>query len=192
MHPRRIVSLVASLLAAVVVLAGAPAAAAAPTSNASDTALGRRLVDRFMTMLEHKDVAGLRALLAPEFQIVNESTTSQWLNAIEGWVGFGLWVVWPHRTGYPFPYEGPYPQDGFDLSPDYRAELALAHDPVALLKRLNLLLAAGQLSAATQQRIADALLERPVAAHSSEEDKRWRVVAAIVLVMSCPEYLVQK
>ncbi len=76
MHLRRIVSLVASLLAVVVVLAVAPAAAAATTSNASDTALGRRLVDRFMTMLEHKDVAGLRALLAPEFQIVRSNGIS--------------------------------------------------------------------------------------------------------------------
>jgi len=129
---------------------------------------------------------------APEFQIVNESTTSQWINAVESWVGFGIWVVWPHRTGYPFPYEGPYPQDGFDLVPDYTAEMALAHDPVALMKRLNLLLAAGQLSVATQERIANAIAERPVTAASTDEDKRWRVVAAIVLVMCCPEYLVQK
>jgi uncharacterized protein (DUF1800 family) len=129
---------------------------------------------------------------APEFQIVNESSASQWINAIEVWVAFGVYVVWPDRPGSPFPYEGPYPQDGFDIRTDYPAEVALAHDAVALMKRLNLLLAAGQLSEATQQRIVAALAERPVSAASAAADKRWRVVAAIVMVMCCAEYLVQK
>jgi uncharacterized protein (DUF1800 family) len=129
---------------------------------------------------------------APEFQIVNESTTSQWINAIEVAVAFGVYVVWPDRPGLPFPYAGPYPQDGFDIRTDYAAEVALAHDPVALMKRLNLLLAAGQLSVATQQRIVAALEERSVTTASSAQDKRFRVVAAIVMVMCCAEYLVQK
>jgi len=129
---------------------------------------------------------------APEFQIVNESTTSQWINAIESWVAFGIYVVQPTRPGYTFPYAGPYPGDGFDIRAEHTAEIALAHDPVALMKRLNLLLAAGQLSVATQQRIVAALEERTVTAASSAEDKRWRVVAAIVMVMCCAEYIVQK
>jgi uncharacterized protein (DUF1800 family) len=129
---------------------------------------------------------------APEFQIVNESTTSQWINSIEGWVALGIYVVWPDRPGYPFPYAGPYPPDGFDIRTDYTPEVALAHDAVALMKRLNLLLCAGQLSVATQQRIVAALGERVVTPASSAEDKRWRVVAAIVMVMCCAEYIVQK
>ena len=65
-------------------------------------------------------------------------------------------------------------------------------DPVALMRRLNLLLCAGQLSDATQQRIVDALREQTVTDASTAEQKRWRVVAAICFVMCCPEYLVQK
>lgn len=129
---------------------------------------------------------------APEFQIVNESTTSQWINSIEIWAAFGIYVVWPDRPGTPFPYAGPYPGDGHDIRTDYAPEVALAHDAVALLKRLNLLLCAGQLSVATQQRIAAALGERPVTSASTAEEKRHRVVAAIVMVMCCAEYIVQK
>jgi uncharacterized protein (DUF1800 family) len=129
---------------------------------------------------------------APEFQIVNESTVSQWINSIESWVAFGVYVVWPDSPGFPFPYQGPYPGDGFDIRTDYASELALAHDAAALMRRLNLLLAAGQLSEATQRRIVAALEERTVTAASTAEEKRFRVVAAIVMVMCCAEYLVQK
>jgi hypothetical protein len=129
---------------------------------------------------------------APELQIVNESTVSQWINSIESWVALGVYVVWPDSPGFPFPYQGPYPGDGFDIRTDYTPELALAHDPIALMRRLNLLLAAGQLSEATQRRIVAALQERTVTVASTAEEKRFRVVAAIVMVMCCAEYLVQK
>ncbi|MFO1270791.1 MAG: DUF1800 domain-containing protein [Rubrivivax sp.] len=129
---------------------------------------------------------------APEFQIVNESTVSQWVNQLELWAFLGVYVVWPDQPGYPAVYEGPYPTDGFDIATAYPAEVALAADPVALMKRLNLLLCAGQLSDATQQRIVDALKEQTVTDASPLENKRWRVVAAITYVMCCPEYLVQK
>ena len=129
---------------------------------------------------------------APEFQIVNESSVSQWINALEIWAFLGMYVVWPDRPGYPAVYAGPYPGDGFDIASTYTPELALVADPVALVRRLNLLLCAGQLSDATQQRIVDALREQTVTDASTAEQKRWRVVAAICFVMCCPEYLVQK
>jgi uncharacterized protein (DUF1800 family) len=130
---------------------------------------------------------------APEFQIVNESTVSQWANFCEGLSIDGLWVVQPERPGFPFPYAGPYPNDGHDIVPDYRPEIAIAHDFPALMRRLNLLLCAGQLSVATQQKIVQILSEGPVVDTSSPENvKRNRVAAAITLVMCCPEYLVQK
>ena len=129
---------------------------------------------------------------APEFQIVNESTVSQWLNAMELWALLGMYVVWPDRPGYPNPYAGPYPGDGWDISTGYPAEMAIAHDAVALLKRLNLLLAAGQVSDATLARIEAALVELTVTSTSADEQKRWRVASAICYLMACPEYLVQK
>lgn len=129
---------------------------------------------------------------APEFQIVNESTVSQWINSVELWIFLGIYVVWPDKAGFPNPYQGPYPGDGFDITTQYPNEIALAADPLALVKRLNLLLAAGQVSEATLQRIVAALREQNVTADSTADQKRWRVVAAITMLMCCPEYLVQK
>ena len=71
-------------------------------------------------------------------------------------------------------------------------ELALALDATALVKRLNLLLCAGQLSASTQTVIVNALLGVTVNANSSATLKRQRVCAAVLMVMACPEYLIQK
>ncbi|HEX5449100.1 MAG TPA: nuclear transport factor 2 family protein [Gaiellaceae bacterium] len=59
------------VLAICVVCALAPAAAtAAPTPKlAHPNATGRVLVVKFFTLLKHKDAAGLRTFLAPNFQI---------------------------------------------------------------------------------------------------------------------------
>ncbi len=50
----------------------------------------------------------------------------------------------------------------------------------------------GQISDATQARIANALAATPVTASSSAAAKLNRVAAAVFLVMACPAYLVQK
>jgi uncharacterized protein (DUF1800 family) len=119
------------------------------------------------------------AATAPEFQIVNESSVSQWVNFIDN-----LNLV----AGVPS-FAGPYD----DLLVDFAAEKPLTTDLSALVRRLNLLLAAGQISDATAQRIVDVLqLGGPAQATSSDDTKRFRVIAAVTLVMSCAEYLVQK
>lgn len=115
---------------------------------------------------------------APEFQIVNESTTSQWVNFIDN-----LNLT---SGGLPTFAQG-------DLVTTFPNETPLATDLVALVRRLNLLLCAGQLSVQTQQRIVDIVsLGGAAQPGASDETKRFRVIAAITLVMSCPEYLVQK
>ena len=130
---------------------------------------------------------------APEFQIVNETTVSQWVNSIELVATSGIYVVWPDRPGFPQPYAGPYPGDGYDLVPDHTPEIALAHDPAALVRRLNLLLCAGQLSADTQARIVAMLSDgSTLSAASPAAQKRQLVGAAVTLVMCSPEYVVQK
>jgi uncharacterized protein (DUF1800 family) len=115
---------------------------------------------------------------APEFQIVNESTTSQWVNFIDA---LNLASGGPPE----------FAQD--DLATDFAAEKPLATDPRALVRHLNLLLCAGQLSAPTEQRIVDILaLGDALPPDADDAARRLRVIAAVTLVMSCPEYLVQK
>ncbi|MFN7857048.1 MAG: DUF1800 domain-containing protein, partial [Acidovorax sp.] len=82
--------------------------------------------------------------------------------------------------------------NGFDIKATYAGELAIVTDADALVARLNLLLAAGQLSAATVTLIANALKATAVTATSSDSAKLDRVAAAVFLVMASAEYLVQK
>lgn len=128
---------------------------------------------------------------APEFQILNESTTVQWINFVEALTFRGFYVTWPDKPELPRDYKGPYPGDGYDIQATYEVELVLAEDPAALIRRLNLLLCAGQLTAATQGRIHDILINHTWY-DGTPARKFDRVVVAITLVMCSPEYLVQK
>ncbi|MBU2286804.1 MAG: DUF1800 domain-containing protein [Gammaproteobacteria bacterium] len=109
-------------------------------------------------------------LVAPEFQLVNETSVGGYLNYMQS--------VLPRNTK--------------DVNGGYGAELALVLDPAALVRRLNLLFAANQLSAATQNLIVNALGTPALTATSSDSAKLNRVYSAVLLVMAAPEYLVQK
>ncbi len=115
---------------------------------------------------------------APEFQILNESSVGQWVNAIDN-LNLSAGTI---RNAYG------------DIVVDLEAERALAPDAAALIRRLNLLLAAGQLSTQTELRLVEILeLGQPGMTNASDDTaRRYRAIAAITLVMSCPEYLVQK
>jgi len=65
-------------------------------------------------------------------------------------------------------------------------------DATALVKRLNLLLCAGQMAAANQSLIATALNATALTATSTDSARRDRVAAAVFLVMASSEYLIQK
>lgn len=106
-------------------------------------------------------------LVAPEFQLTNESTVAGYLNYMQ--------VVL--RTGI------------LDVLPDYSAELALASDVTALTDRLNLLLCAGQLSATTLATIRTAISSINAGTSTGQAN---RVYAALLLTLASPQYLVQK
>ena len=125
--------------------------------------------------------------VAPEFQLVNESSVGGYLNYMQGVIRNGLYVNAPE-----LPNNASTSGNGYDLKASYASELALATDADALVARINLLMCAGQLSNATTQLIADALKATPVTAASTDSTKLDRVAAAIFLVMASAEYLVQK
>ncbi|MEM1053160.1 MAG: DUF1800 family protein, partial [Pseudomonadota bacterium] len=117
--------------------------------------------------------AAERDLVAPEFQLVNETTAASYVNFMERSVdGRGFWMN--------------------DINLDYADELAIAGDTTALLDRLDLLLTADQLSDQTRGTIADALNAQEVTATSSAEDKLDLVHSAVLLVMASNDYLVQR
>lgn len=124
---------------------------------------------------------------APEFQLVNESSVGGYLNAMQNIVRNGIYVNAPDQ-----PNSGSNSTNGYDITAAYAAELAMVTDATALVRRLNLLLCAGQLSDATQGLIIGALNATPITANSTDSAKRDRVAAAVLMVMACPEYLIQK
>ena len=125
----------------------------------------------------------------PEFQLVNESTTASYINYLQNFLYQGMWVRAPELITSP---DAATPTDGPDIVPDYSAELALVGNPSALINRLNLLLCAGQLSAETVTMMVNALSYDSTNSASSDSAKRSYVAKAIMFVMCCSEYLVQK
>ena len=109
---------------------------------------------------------GTLSLNAPEFQITNESTVVGWANWAQTFVLGGVG----------------------ETRPDYAAELALATDATALVKRVSLLLSGDSLSAATLATITTAV--GSIGA-TTDAGKLNRVYAAVHLVLCAPEYLVQ-
>jgi len=109
--------------------------------------------------------------VAPEFQLVNESSVGGYLNYLQGVISGGI---------------------NADIKATYVAELALVANTTALLNRLNLLLCAGQLGSASQTLILNALNAMPFSAVPTDAQKRNRVYAAVLMVMASADYLVQK
>jgi hypothetical protein len=126
---------------------------------------------------------------APEFQLVNESTTASYINYLQNFLYQGMYVRAPELITSP---DTSTPTDGPDIVPDYSAELALVGDPTGLFNRLNLLLCAGQLSTETVNMMVRVFGEDGANIYSSDNTKRSYVAKAIMFVMCCSEYLVQK
>lgn len=100
-------------------------------------------------------------LVAPEFQIANELSVIAYINFLH--------TIIPSTTRDPLP--------------NYADVLPLAATPQALVEEVNLLVAGGQVSAATLTAIRTAVESIPAAS----PDKR--VHTAILLVMASPEYI---
>lgn len=106
-------------------------------------------------------------LVAPEFQIANETS-------VVGYVNFMQRAV-AGRLG--------------DLVPDYSALLPLADNAYALLAEINTVLAAGQLGADTQTLIAGAI---NAMARGSDPARLNRIRAALTLALAAPDFVVLK
>ena len=126
---------------------------------------------------------------APEFQLVNESTTASYINFLQNFLANGMYVRAPELITSP---DTQTPTDGPDIVPDYSAELALVGNPTGLINRLNLLLCAGQLSPETVTMMVSTMSYDGTNSASPDNSKRSYVAKAIMFVMCCSEYLVQK
>lgn len=84
-----------------------------------------------------------KGLVAPEFQITHETTTT----------GYANFVTHTVERGHGW--------NSSAIKANYAPEVALANNPAALMDRLNLLLTAGRMSASTRQTILDAVSALP-------------------------------
>ncbi|MDM7942122.1 MAG: DUF1800 domain-containing protein [Hydrogenophaga sp.] len=107
---------------------------------------------------------------APEFQIVNETSVGGYLNFMQNTIDRGV----------------------ADVTADYARELALVQNAQALVDHVCLVLGAGSISTVSRAVMVSALEATPITASSTADVRRRRVLAAIFMVMGCPEYLVQK
>lgn len=106
-------------------------------------------------------------VVAPEFQIVNESSVVGYANYMQTAISKGVG----------------------DVKADYATLLPLADNVPALLDEINLVLAAGQLGTDSITLIRNAVASMATGTDAARAN---RVYAALTLVMASPEFIVQK
>ncbi|MBI3367997.1 MAG: DUF1800 family protein [Burkholderiales bacterium] len=110
---------------------------------------------------------GSAGLVAPEFQLTNESSVVGYLNFLQRLVNGSVG----------------------DMLPDYTSLLTLADTGAALLGELNLVLAAGAVGSVNLATMTGAIDSM---AKGTDAARKNRIYAALMLVMAAPEYLVAK
>jgi len=121
---------------------------------------------------------GSAGLTAPELQILNASS-------IVGYANFmTLFIIGesPKRN------QGGAPS----FVPDYSTEIALADDAGALVDHLDTLLASGNLSTTTRDRIVQTIELTGIPQTNGDEARNLRIALAIIMVMTSPDYTVVK
>lgn len=113
------------------------------------------------------------SLLAPEFQLVNETSVAGYINFMERAV---------ETSGFLFR----------DIELDYSEEAALADNAVALIDRLDLLLTGNQLSQSVRDAMQTAIESVEIRTSDEAEDRLRRVHIGVFLTMASTDYLIQK
>ncbi len=126
-----------------------------------------------------------RRLVAPELQIVNETSVAGYVNFMRDSISAG--VGFPAGSGL----------TRRDLQGDYSAELALAADVPALVDRVTTRLTYGAVGAARRAEIIAAVTSIALPGSGSSQTqinaaRRHRVNAAVLLTVAAPEFVVIK
>jgi uncharacterized protein (DUF1800 family) len=114
-------------------------------------------------------------LVAPEFQIIHETSVVGYSNFMRSIVGSGVGSNSPR-----------------DIQPNYTKELDLAEDPDALIDRLDLLLTYGTMSTETKVLIRDAVEGISINPLNPSSGRKNRVYVATLFAVSSPDFIVQK
>ena len=140
-------------------------------------------------------VSGAAGLTVPELQIVNATSTPGYINFMTFWT-FGGQSMIPIEE-----LEAELADMGVPLNraalerafvPDYSDELALANDATLLVDHLDSLLVYDSMSEETKAAITTTLEVQPVYGPGESAALINRVSLAVLLVMTSPDYLVQR
>ena len=134
--------------------------------------------------------SGAAGLVAPELQLVHETSTAGYVNYMRDNVASGVGRFNGTVGGVVF--------NRRDVQPDFSAELALATNPQALVSRVVAKLISGyvtrSLAATVLQGVSSIAIPAFNGSNQNQIDaaKRARVNAAVLLVLASPEFQVQK
>jgi uncharacterized protein (DUF1800 family) len=122
-------------------------------------------------------------LVAPELQILNETSAAGYVNFMRDSISNG--VGFPAGSGLP----------RRDIKSEYKPELLIAHDAPALVDRVTQLLTYGVFSAPRRKVVIDAVESIVIPAGNASATqvtaaKQQRVNAAILLTVASPEFIV--
>ncbi|MEM7768242.1 MAG: DUF1800 family protein [Pseudomonadota bacterium] len=138
---------------------------------------------------------GAAGLTIPELQIVNATSTPGYINFMTFWAFGGQSMIPADELEAELEEMG-VPVDRAALEraflPDYSEELALANSAALLVDHLDSLLVYNSLSEETKAAITAALEAQPVDGPGDSETLADRVSLAVLLVMTSPDYLVQR
>lgn len=139
-------------------------------------------------------LSGDLGLTVPELQIVNASSTPGYINLLS----YGAFQTQLQEFGALRPIFARY-QVPFDEAraratfvPDYTEELALADSAEALVNHLDTLLLYGSMTDSTRRELINTLSAFPATGLEQPETREDFVGYAALLVMSSPDYLVQR
>jgi uncharacterized protein (DUF1800 family) len=121
---------------------------------------------------------GAQNITAPEFQIVNESSSVGYLNFM---------------TSFAFDRASQRNRDIDTYKPDYRDELALVGDPAALVEHLDDLLTGSRMTDDEKADIVDIISTVEIRTNTEENtaaDQEDMVQTAVALVLNAPSYAV--
>jgi uncharacterized protein (DUF1800 family) len=125
-------------------------------------------------------VSGAAGMTVPELQITNSAT-------LVGYANFMAHFAFAEALNG-------NAQHSSSFIPNYTDERALANDPAALVNHLDLLLASGQLTDATKNNIVQTVQAIPLTNENAfnYDGPLTRIGTAVLMVMTSPEYLVQR
>ncbi|MEM7541153.1 MAG: DUF1800 family protein [Pseudomonadota bacterium] len=138
--------------------------------------------------------SGALGLTVPELQIVDATTTPAYINFIALWAYGGPLMFGDERYEELALAGVPVDTDTLEESfiPNYSQELDLAGNVEALVDHLDALLLYGSMSDATKSSIGATLIEATEFEPEEPQTAYERVALAVLLVMTSPDYLVQR